>query len=194
MEQPSPAWSKKNSKVIAFIGITGSGKTTQAKILGKRLGCPVISTGTVLRTRLEGDLAKEVAQGKVINDKVTIPLLEKELKKAGADKKEMVLDGSPRSLDQAKWLISKFQSGEFMFTAFIHLRASEAVVRARLLARGRYDDTDQSIAKRFDEYHDKVEPVLNYLKSQGYQISEIDGEDSVEQDAEAIAEALGVQP
>ena|SRR3990167_5721880 len=178
--------------MISFIGITGSGKSTQAEILGKRLGCPVISTGKVLRTRLEGDLAKEVADGKLIDDQVTINLLEEELKKAGADKKEVILDGSPRSLDQARWLISRFKSGEFKFTAFIHLNASERVVRRRLLARGRYDDTNSSIAKRFDEYHKKVEPVLNYIKEQGYKVLEIDGEDSVEQDAEAIARVLGV--
>src|SRR3989344_2671870 len=136
--------------MISFIGITGSGKSTQAEILGKRLGCPVISTG------------KEAADGKLIDDQVTINLLEEELKKAGADKKEVILDGSPRSLDQARWLISRFKSGEFKFTAFIHLNASERVVRQRLLARGRYDDTNSSIAKRFDEYHKKVEPVLNY--------------------------------
>ena len=178
--------------MIAFIGITGSGKTTQAEIIGKRLGCPVISTGTVLRTQLKGKLAKEVADGKVISDEVTIPLLEQELKKVGVDQKEVILDGSPRSLDQAKWLISKFRSGEFMFTAFIHLRASEAVVKKRLLARGRYDDTEKSISKRFNEYHKKVEPVLSYLREQGYSVLEIDGDDSISKDTAAITKALGI--
>ncbi len=58
--------------------------------------------------------------------------------------------------------------------------------------RGRSDDTDEGIAKRFDEYMNNVVPAMNYFKGKkGYEIFTINGEQSIEDVHKDICAALG---
>ena len=62
----------------------------------------------------------------------------------------------------------------------------------RNLLRGRHDDTQEGLAKRFDEYANNVVPAMNYFKDkENYKIYTINGEQSVENVHKDIIAALG---
>ena len=114
--------------------------------------------------------------GEILQDDQVLPLIDDELKRIGADKNEVVLDGSPRTMTQAKWLVDKVKNGEVQMTAVIHLNASKEVTRERLLARGRPDDYEDAINERFHEYEKVIVPILQYLEDQDFTVLHIDAE------------------
>lgn len=177
--------------MIIIIGIAGAGKTTQGHILAERLKGHWLSTGQLLRDHISGQYADKMLAGEVIDDNQLLPVLDEELKKLQADKNEIILDGSPRSLHQAEWLVKKIKAGQIKLTAIIHLKASKEVVKSRLLGRGRPDDTETAINQRFSEYDKAILPILNYFEAQGFKIYTVNGEGPIEDDAKLIEQALG---
>jgi adenylate kinase len=94
---------------LVLFGLAGAGKGTQAKLLSERLGVPHVASGDLFRhhqsqgTEL-GLLAKEyMERGELVPDDVTIQML---LERLGRDdaSKGFILDGFPRTLEQAKAL------------------------------------------------------------------------------------------
>lgn len=179
--------------MIVFFGIAGSGKGTQAEILAKNLNCPVVTTGDILRQNSHNpDVKAATEAGVLVSDDITLPLLEQEFKRIGANGSEFILDGSPRNLRQAQWLVEKIKSGQVKLTALIHIKLPPEEALKRLKQRARHDDTDQTIAERFKFYQDSVMPTLDYLTSQGYGIIEINGNQPIEKVATDIEKALQI--
>ena len=74
---------------------------------------------------------------------------------------------------------------------YIEISKDEAIKRLKL--RGRHDDTDEGIAKRFDEYVKSVVPSMNYFKGKkNYTIYTINGEQSVEDVQKEIITTVGL--
>lgn len=165
--------------MIIFLGLAGSGKSTQGQRLAKHLGCRWLSTGQLLRENVEDKtLLDEMLSGEMIKDEVLFPYIEKALLSLESDKNEIILDGSPRTVNQARWLMEKVKEHGIKITAIIHLSARESVVKKRLLERGRPDDHEDAIAERFREYELTILPILNFLREQGLKVFNIDGEQS----------------
>ena len=93
--------------IIIFIGPPGSGKGTQAALAASKLGFLHLSTGDVLRHKLEsgdkeaGELKKMMASGKLVPSAVVNKLV---LSAIGDASEGCILDGYPRNLAQAKFL------------------------------------------------------------------------------------------
>lgn len=162
--------------MIILFGNVGSGKGTQARLLADRLKCPVLSTGQMLRQNMNQKIKTTLDLGRLISDDILLPMVERELSKINAAHNEFILDGFPRRIDQAKWLVDKIKKGKLKFTAALRLNISEATALARLSLRGRHDDTSEGIKQRFAEYQGSVIPAVEYLRSQGFKIIEINGE------------------
>ena len=178
--------------MIVLFGVVGSGKSEQATRLMARYKIPHISTSKILRDNADPQHQALILAGRLVPDNETLELLEKELKIINAKNNEFILDGAPRSVPQAKWLDQKIKNGELKLTVIIHLQVSKEVVLERLLARGRDDDKEDIIIQRFEQYDNITTPVLEYLKSVGYHIHEIDGEkspDEVEQQIDTVLDA-----
>ncbi len=162
--------------MIIFLGLAGSGKSTQGQLLAAHLHCPWISTGNLLREyNMSEQVQKQMLKGEIIDDGTTLAVLDKELQRIDAAKNECILDGSPRTLAQAEWLVAKSNSKLLKITGVIHLRTDQPTAKARLLARHRPDDNEEAIAERFSEYESKVKPIIDYLVSQGIRVYQIDG-------------------
>jgi adenylate kinase len=176
--------------MIVFMGVAGSGKSTQAKLLSEALKCPRLGVGDLLRKSMSGDAAKKMLAGEMIDDTQLLPLLSEEIKKF--KNQEFILDGSPRSMGQAKWWVEKVRSEEVKITGVIHLVTAESIAKKRLLARHRPDDYEEAIKERFDEYHHTIEPILSYLRKEGFTVHDINGERDPELVQDEIKKSLGV--
>jgi adenylate kinase len=155
------------------MGVAGSGKSMQGRLLADELGLPWLSTGEFLRMLISGKQRKDMVAGKLLDDQQIIALVQKIFHLIDSNQ-EFVLDGFPRSAAQADWLLSQVKHGQLKVTAVIHLQASEEVVQARLLQRGRPDDTAQAISERFEEYEKAIKPILQHFKDAGITVCDID--------------------
>jgi len=159
--------------MIILMGVAGAGKSMQGKILADEHGYAWISTGEILRVLVTGKRRQEMLEGKLLSDEEMINLMDKVLELIDP-RQEFVLDGFPRTVAQADWLLSQVRDKRFDLSAVIHLSASEEVVRARLLERGRQDDTEEAIAKRFSEYRSVTLPIIEYFRKEGAKVCDID--------------------
>lgn len=171
------------------MGVAGSGKSAQGRLLADRLGYPWLSTGEFLRMLIAGERRLEMLQGKLLEDPEIIELVQKIFQVVDTEH-EFVMDGFPRTTGQADWLLSQRRYEQLEITAVIHLIASEEVVLSRLLARGRQDDQAAAIKERFEEYQQATQPILTQLKEQGVPIFDINGEGDVEAIHDQIVAAL----
>ncbi|MDL2363590.1 MAG: nucleoside monophosphate kinase [Patescibacteria group bacterium] len=165
--------------MILMMGMAGSGKGTQGRMLADAHGLHLISMGDVFRTYATGVVREKMLAGALINDDETIALMNKVLLSID-DKGEILLDGFPRSIAQAEWLLEQAKAGRCTLRAAFHLVASREALKKRLQARGRIDDTDAVIEARFDEYERATAPILDWLTEHDVNVINVDAERSVE--------------
>lgn len=179
--------------MILILGTPGAGKTTQTQRLAEHLGCRWFSMGQLIRDNVTGDERQAMLAGKIISDETTLGIADKALSEFDPSKEECVFEGNPRSVSQAKWWIGQQQAGRFKIRAVLHLIADLDVAEKRMDKRGRLDDHDDNVVEtRFEEYQRSITPTLNYLKSQGVPIHDIDANVSIEEESNLIQKALGV--
>jgi adenylate kinase len=175
--------------MIIFMGVAGSGKSMQGKMLADELALPWLSTGEFLRMLISGDKRKDMLRGHLLEDQEIIALVQKMFTVIDPSE-EFVLDGFPRTAEQADWLLNQVKHGQLSMTAVIHLTASEAAVRERLMGRGRQDDTDEAITERFREYEEAAKPILEHFREAKVLVCDIDGEASVQTVHAKVIEAV----
>jgi adenylate kinase len=176
--------------MIILTGVAGAGKSMQGKIFADEHGYAWISTGEILRVLVTGRRRQEMLEGKLLSDEEMANILDKVFDLIDPTS-EFVLDGFPRTVPQVDWLLAQVHAGRFPLTAVVNLSASEEVVRDRLMARGRLDDTEEAIAKRFNEYRLATLPILEHFRNEGVHVYDIDAADDPRAVHDAILKCLG---
>ncbi len=177
--------------MILVIGLAGSGKSTQCRMLEATGRYKWLSVGQMLRARIEDPKSKAVMdRGDVLDDNLVLPLVSEYLSLHQASEIEVILDGFPRSLAQAKWLSELKDEHRIDITKVIHIRTSQEEALPRLLERGRTDDREAVIKERFSEYESVICKVLDYLRDQNIPIAEVEGNNSPEAVHKQIVAAL----
>lgn len=159
--------------MIILMGVAGAGKSMQGRLFADEHGYAWVSTGELFRVLVTGKRRQEMLQGKLLGDDEVIELVDKTLNLIDVSQ-EFVLDGFPRSTGQADWLLQQIHSGRLHLTAVFCLNATPDVVRERLLKRGRQDDTEEAIARRFVEYEKVTVPIINYIRKEGAPVYDVD--------------------
>jgi len=181
-------------KVIVFLGPPGSGKGTQAQILSEKYGFKHIATGDIFRWHMEHntELGKKIGQylerGELVPDEITVRVVEDAILRE-KNPIGFIFDGFPRTLEQARRLDELLEKIGLRVDIVIYLKVSKDEAIRRLLARGRHDDRPDTIARRFDEYKSKTEPIKKYYEERGLLV-EINGEQTIEQVHESIVNTL----
>lgn len=175
--------------MIILTGVAGAGKSMQGKMFADEHGYAWISTGEILRVLVTGKRRHEMLKGKLLSDEEMIAILDTVLNLIDREQ-EFVLDGFPRTVNQADWLLEQVHKGRLRLTAVVNLDASEDIVRKRLIARGRQDDTEDAIAKRFEEYRNVTLPILEHLRQEGVHICTIEASKSPREVHDDILECI----
>lgn len=178
--------------MIIIMGSVGSGKTEQGTRLVNKLGCPRISTSQILRDHPEQKWHEHIRAGKLVNDQDMITILKPEFARIKANEREFILDGAPRSIPQAEWVVSAIKNKQIKLTAVINLMVGDDIVVKRLMKRGREDDQEAIILKRLKDYHDITQPVFKYLEDSGITVHHINGESPPDRVEKEIDKILGI--
>lgn len=166
--------------MIIIMGVAGAGKSLLGRRVADELGLPWLSTGEFLRMLVSGQRRKEMLQGKLLDDAEMIELADKIFHMIES-KEEFILDGFPRTMAQAEWLIAQHKAGLITISQVLHIEASKEVVTERLLQRGRPDDTEEAINERFREYETVTLPIINDFETKGVTVHHVDGEQTPEE-------------
>jgi adenylate kinase len=175
--------------MIILLGVPGSGKSTQAELLVGRGKLRWLSMGELFRQKATPAQKEQMLQGRLINSDEAVQLLSQELKELG-DEPQIILDGFPRYIDQADWLIKQKNSGNLAVTAVVYLFVDKEVVKERMLLRGRMDDSEDVINKRFEEFEQTSLPAIGVLEANSIPILRINADQAPEKILEDIVEAL----
>lgn len=184
--------------IYVILGGPASGKGTRAKILCEQLGVPHISTGEILRKVAEEDnvMQKKLANGTLISDDVITALLYARLCKKDC-LNGCVIDGYPRTLNQAFLLDNLLKNLGTKLTGVIELTVTDEVVFDRILGRcqcsvcgktygndikpkvvnicdtcggtlvKRSDDNKETLKNRINVYKEKSKPIIQFYKGEG---------------------------
>jgi adenylate kinase len=196
---------------IALFGPPGVGKGTQALLLTERFGLKQISTGNILREAVQaGTPVGREAQGymeagQLVPGRIVRVLAEDAIVAQHYD--QFVLDGYPRTVEQAEWLEDFMATHLPSLHAVISVSVPDAVIVDRLSKRRvhrltgenyhldfrppplgvdgdlivqRPDDRPEAILKRLAVYRAETQPVQAYYRRKGY-LFEVDGVGEVEE-------------
>jgi adenylate kinase len=164
--------------VIILLGVAGAGKSMQGRLFADEHGFAWISTGELFRVLVTGERRQKMLEGELLSDEEVIELVDRTFNLIDLSK-EFLLDGFPRTKPQVDWLLEQIKSGRVKLTAIFNMTATESVVKERLLARGRPDDTEAAIERRFDEYHTVTLPIVDYFRSLGTTVYDINADQDV---------------
>lgn len=190
---------------LVLLGAPGAGKGTQAQKLVAEFGFAHISTGDLLRSAVAaqtplGLQVKEImAQGKLVSDDIVIKLVQERLACDDA-KKGFILDGFPRTIDQAVALDKLLSSLSISLDAALYVNVATEAIITRLSSRRtckscgytagadttvcpncasemiqRPDDTPAAIQIRLDAYHKQTAPLVSFYED-ACKLKEVDGD------------------
>ena len=165
---------------LLLIGAPGSGKGTQAERLAQRYGITHISSGDLLRqhvreqTALGRQIQSYVDRGDLVPTGIVVDMLRKPVV-AAVEAGGYVLDGFPRTVEQAQAAFPTAHALGAEVQAAVHLDVPRAELVRRLLARGRgSDDTQEVIEHRLQVYLDETVPLLEYYANREWMFA-VDG-------------------
>ncbi|HDK3352799.1 TPA: adenylate kinase [Staphylococcus aureus] len=125
---------------IILMGLPGAGKGTQASEIVKKFPIPHISTGDMFRKAIkeETELGKEAKsymdRGELVPDEVTVGIVKERISEDDA-KKGFLLDGFPRTIEQAEALNNIMSELDRNIDAVINIEVPEEELMNRLTGR-----------------------------------------------------------
>ena len=205
---------------LIIFGPPGAGKGTQAGLLEERHGITQISTGDILREAMaqETELGKKaksyIDAGELVPDALVRDLAEQAI--ADEDHDDFMLDGYPRTDQQAEWLTEFLGANDTPLDAVLSMEVPDDVLVRRLSRRRvheetgetyhldhdpppddvdpdrivqRSDDEPETIQNRLDVYREETEPLTAYYEERDLLVP-VDGTGGIEEVFGRIEEAL----
>jgi adenylate kinase len=178
---------------LLFVGPPGAGKGTQAARVAEKLGIAHVSTGDMFRALDEstelGRRVKDIMEsGAYVSDEIVIEMLQARIAEPDAAD-GYILDGFPRTVPQAEALDAFL--GEDGLDAVVLFEIDTDEVVARMLDRGRADDTEETIRTRLEVYSEQTEPLIGRYDAKGL-VRRVDAAGEIEEITERVLAVLEV--
>jgi len=175
--------------MIVFFGPAGAGKSVQGQMLSARMNWRWLSAGQLLRDTRDPELTQLMQAGDMVPHDSITKIMGDAIKSA-ANINQLILDGFPRMLEQAHWLVESQPTHGRSVGLVVVLEVPRDELLRRLAIRGRADDTADAIEQRLNIYRQEMYPILNYLTEQNIPVVHIDGNGSVGQVHDRIVTEL----
>jgi adenylate kinase len=206
------------------MGVQGSGKGTQSRMLAADLDLVHISVGDIFRwnvqqhTKMGAQVRRTMAAGELVADELVESIVRDRLAQHDWNY-GFIIDGFPRNRRQTEFFLESYD-----IDGVIYLDLPDSEVRRRVLARRlcsncgmdynllanspqvpgkcdvcggelvtREDDTEEALAVRLRDFHEKTDPVLDVFRRKEYVVT-IDATASPEVVQQNVREALGLPP
>ncbi len=193
-------------QTFIFVGRSGSGKGTQAELFMKYLNSksndPIfyLESGQKFREFISSSsytakLSNEVMQkGELQPAFLAIHVWSHLMIEQMDQNKTLIIDGTPRKIEEAKILDEAFKFYGRKNIQIIHVNVSRNWSVDRLTGRGRADDKSiEEINKRLDWFDTDVMPAVEYYKNNpDYKFIDINGEQTIEEVQVEIQAKLGL--
>ena len=158
---------------LVILGRQGSGKGTQAARLVEAYSPIHVSTGDMLRAAVAAgtELGREAGAlmdaGDLVGDDLINGIVAERLSQPDVAEHGFLLDGYPRTPDQAAAMEGFLSEAGTTLDGAVNLDVSVDEVTARMVARGRVDDTEEAIRRRLDLYESETAPLLAWFADHG---------------------------
>ncbi len=177
---------------LLFVGPPGAGKGTQAQRVAEEMGIAHISTGDMFRALdADSDLGRRVNEimesGGYVPDSIVVEMLSERVEQPDAAD-GYILDGFPRTAGQVEALDGLL--GRHGLDGVVLFEVGEDELVDRLMARGRADDTEETIRNRMAVYREQTEPLIEVYDERDM-LLRVRGEGSVEEITERVLDAVG---
>ncbi len=184
---------------ILLFGPPGSGKGTQCSVLAEKFGFKHLSTGDMLRAAIAAgtELGKQVktilSSGQLVPDEVVVKLVQEQLSLINPLAR-FVLDGFPRTVDQALALDAWLEGRGSPLSQVVILEVPESELLARIGSRGagRADDNPEIARERLRVYHEQTAPVATHYEAKGL-VRRVSGLGTVADVSDRIRALLGLE-
>jgi len=186
---------------VLMLAAPGAGKGTQGLLVAEHFGVPHIATGDLLRDHVsrETDLGQQVKRfldrGDLVPDGIVLDMVRGALEAAKKGSGGYVLDGLPRTMEQARAVYRMTVELDLTADVALYLQVGEDELIRRLLARaeqeGRADDAENVIRRRLALYGEVTEPILGWYEGRGILVS-VAGDRPVEDVTREVLVALEV--
>ena len=158
---------------LVILGRQGSGKGTQAARLVEAYSPVHVSTGDMLRAAVAAgtELGRRAGvlmdAGDLVGDDLINGIVAERLAQPDVAEHGFLLDGYPRTPDQAAAMEGFLAEAGTTLDVAVNLDVPVDEVTARMLARGRADDTEEAIRRRLDLYEAETAPLLAWFADRG---------------------------
>ena len=184
---------------IIFFGPPGAGKGTQSSKISEYLSIPHLSTGDILRKKLQDkdDLANQLKQimssGNLVSDDILNSIVSSRLKNEATN--GFILDGYPRTLKQSEFLDNFLSETSNPINYIFNIKLDFEILKQRILIRSseesRDDDKIDVIETRYNEYLKSTQKVTDFYKMKySSMFYEIDGSLQIDEITEKIKKIL----
>lgn len=176
-------------KCIILLASPGAGKGTASDYIENKYGYKHISSGSLLRNEalVNEEIKSLIDNGKFVSDETVMDVLKRNI-----DLNNIILDGIPRNLNQAKLLDSLFKENNIDLDKVIFIDIDKEIAAKRVINRltcdkckrvynkelidskecmicggnliTREDDTKEVFEKRYDTYLKETKPLVDYYK------------------------------